>query len=234
MLNSYENWCDKNNINIDKVILGWSHLGADIDAVPVKPSDNSKKNQTASLVDKKITFLMVGTLEPRKGHLQVLEAFDILWNKGIDVNLIIVGKEGWLQLPNELRRTIPNIVSKLKKHSELNHHLFWFDHVDDNELNSIYSSSSALIFASEAEGFGLPLIEAARKSLPLIIRDISVFREIVGENAFYFDSQDPNVLSDAIIEWIMQYKDDTHPTSENLSWLTWSDSASHLVRFLLK
>ncbi|RXA97768.1 MULTISPECIES: glycosyltransferase [Yersinia] len=234
VLNSYENWCDKNNINIDKVILGWSHLGADIDAVPVKPSDNSKKNQTASLVDKKITFLMVGTLEPRKGHLQVLEAFDILWNKGIDVNLIIVGKEGWLQLPNELRRTIPNIVSKLKKHSELNHHLFWFDHVDDNELNSIYSSSSALIFASEAEGFGLPLIEAARKSLPLIIRDISVFREIVGENAFYFDSQDPNVLSDAIIEWIMQYKDDTHPTSENLSWLTWSDSASHLVRFLLK
>lgn len=235
VLDSYEDWCDQNNINISGIELGWSHLGANIDTIALKSDNSSKKILSlAPFENDKISFLMVGTLEPRKGHLQVLEAFEILWKKGIDINLIIVGKEGWLQLPNDMRRTIPDIVARLKEHSELNVHLFWFDHVDDTELDFIYSSSNSLIFASEGEGFGLPLIEAARKSLPLIIRDIPVFREIAGECAFYFDSSNPKILSETIVKWIGKYENNTHPTSENLPWITWSDSASHLVDFLLK
>ncbi|MGM7763797.1 glycosyltransferase [Yersinia enterocolitica] len=235
VLDSYCVWCNQHNINIAGIELGWSHLGANIDAIALKLDNSSKKTlSSVPFESNKISFLMVGTLEPRKGHIQVLQAFEILWSKGIDINLIIVGKEGWLQLPNDMRRTIPSIVSRLKEHSELNVHLFWFEHVDDTELDFIYSSSNALIFASECEGFGLPLIEAARKSLPLIIRDIPVFREIAGECAFYFDSNDPEILSETIIEWIEKYENNTHPVSENLPWITWSDSASHLVDFLLK
>jgi glycosyltransferase involved in cell wall biosynthesis len=42
------------------------------------------------------TLLMVGTLEPRKGQAQALAAFELLWAKGVDANLVIVGKNGWL------------------------------------------------------------------------------------------------------------------------------------------
>ena len=42
------------------------------------------------------TFLMVGTIEPRKAHAQILTAFEVLWETGkLNINLVIVGKEGW-------------------------------------------------------------------------------------------------------------------------------------------
>ena len=41
---------------------------------------------------------MVGTVEPRKGHLQALAAFDLLWQMHKDVRLLVVGREGWLQM----------------------------------------------------------------------------------------------------------------------------------------
>ena len=50
---------------------------------------------------------MVGTVEPRKGYLQTIDAFSRLWADGIDVNLVIVGTEGWKGLPDEMRRDIP-------------------------------------------------------------------------------------------------------------------------------
>ncbi len=71
------------------------------------------------------SFLMVGTIEPRKGYLQTVEAFSELWNEGIDVNLVIVGKEGWIGLPDDMRRDIPKTVECLPHHPELNKRLFW-------------------------------------------------------------------------------------------------------------
>ena len=49
---------------------------------------------------------MVGTLEPRKGYLQALDAFERLWEQGVEVNLVIVGREGWKgRLQKECRET---------------------------------------------------------------------------------------------------------------------------------
>ena len=58
--------------------------------------------------------------------------------------------------------------------------------------------SSSLIAASECEGFGLPLIEAARQGLPVIARDIPVFREVAGDHAFYYSAGRPEELADAL------------------------------------
>ncbi len=61
------------------------------------------------------SFLMVGTLEPRKGYAQVLKAFEQLWQSDIDVNLIIIGKEGWMT---------EKLVDRLRAHQEQNKRLF--------------------------------------------------------------------------------------------------------------
>ena len=62
----------------------------------------------------------------------------------------------------------------------------------------LYAQSTALLAESFAEGFGLPLIEAARQGLPIIARDIPVFHEVAGEFAFYFPNTGSAALADSL------------------------------------
>jgi len=213
--------------------LGWFHLGADaIRSVSTSglPDDAER---ILSTITSRPTFLMVGTIEPRKGYLQTLAAFEQLWMQGIEVNLVIVGHVGWDILPDSQRRTIPEIVTKIKHNPELNHRLLWLADISDEYLEKIYRASTCLIAASEGEGFGLPLIEAAKHELPVIARDIPVFREVAVDNAFYFSGIQPTNLAEAIKDWMVLNKDGKVPTSENMPWLTWKQSKQHLLDVIL-
>jgi glycosyltransferase involved in cell wall biosynthesis len=179
------------------------------------------------------SFLMVGTIEPRKGHLPVLDAFDRLWREGADVNLIVVGAEGWRDLPRNMRRTIPQITARLQSHHERGKRLFWLNGPSDEYLEKIYAASACLIAAAEGEGFGLPLTEAARHGLPIIARDIPVFREVAGEHAFYFAAENPD-LAQAIKDWLRLYRTGRHPNSGALPKTTWAHSAERVMDVLLK
>jgi glycosyltransferase involved in cell wall biosynthesis len=176
---------------------------------------------------------MVGTIEPRKGHLQSLGAFEQLWRDGSDLNLVIVGSEGWKSLPDSSRRTIPEIVHRLRTHPELNSRLFWLEGISDEYLEKVYAASTCLIAASEGEGFGLPLIEAARHKLPILARDIAVFREVAGEHAAYFSGLQPDDLARAIKDWLSLYREGTHPRSDAMPWITWKESAERMIAALL-
>ncbi len=200
------------------------HLGADVEnSLPSKGLTKNSKfvlNQFTS----KTSFLMVGTIEPRKGHKQTIEAFEKLWKDGIDINLVIVGKEGWL---------VDDLVKKLRSHPELNKRLFWLDGISDEYLEKVYGASSCLIAASEGEGFGLPLIEAAQHKIPIIARDISVFKEVAGNYAYYFENnKDSNIITDAIKNWLKLYKQNNHPKSDDMPWLTWEESTKQLLNCL--
>ena len=179
------------------------------------------------------SFLMVGTIEPRKGHLQTIEAVNRLWDRGIKVNLIIVGKLGWDSLANDQRRTIPQIEQVLRNHPLLDKHVFWFESASDEFLAWLYQHCNALICASEGEGFGLPLIEAARMGLPLIARDLPVFREVAKDGAFYFCADSAQALANALQVWHGLYEQGTHPHSRDITPATWHDSAIDLLAHLL-
>jgi len=175
---------------------------------------------------------MVGTIEPRKGHLQAIEAFDRLWAEGVDVNLVIVGKEGWKPLADADRRTLPRVMARLSGHPELGRRLLWPSDVDDATLQRIYGTSACLIFASEGEGFGLPLIEAARHDLPLLVRDLPVFREVAGAAAAYFDGLDGDALARAVQDWLALRRDERHPRPQAMRWMTWQENAGQLLALL--
>ena len=179
------------------------------------------------------SFLMVGTIEPRKGHLQALEAISLLWERGVQMNLIIVGKLGWAGLANDQRRTIPQIEAALQTHPMLGKQLFWFESASDEFLEWLYQHSSALLCASEGEGFGLPLIEAARMGLPIIARDLPVFKEVAKEGAYYFSVDEAKALASALQVWLDLYEQNTHPRSSAIKPVTWHDSAADLMRHLL-
>jgi O-antigen chain-terminating methyltransferase len=206
--------------------ISWFHLGADIDNS--LPSKGLPKNYELILknIESKISFLMVGTIEPRKGHNQTLKAFEKLWQEGLDVNLVIIGKEGWM---------VEKLIKEIQNHKELNKRLFWLNEVSDEYLEKIYGSSSCLISSSEGEGFGLPLIEAAQKKLPIIARNTPVFREVAGEFAYYFENDnDPETLVESIEKWITLYKNNKHPKSDDMPWLTWKKSTEFFLNLIIK
>ncbi|HYA41072.1 MAG TPA: glycosyltransferase family 1 protein [Syntrophobacteraceae bacterium] len=204
--------------------IGWSHNGSDFTG-PVRseglPPDARLLLDVLRL---RPTFLMVGTIEPRKGHSQVFEAFDLLWRNGDDVNLVIVGKEGWM---------VEDLVEKLRGHPELDRRLFRLEGISDEYLDRIYEGSTCLIAASEAEGFGLPLVEAARQKLPVIASDIPVFREVGGNHVFYFKGAEPDSLADAIRRWLSLHRAGKAPASSAMPRVTWKQSTQNLLDVIL-
>lgn len=216
-------WLGEHQANrVKPMHVTWFHLGCDLEnSAPTLdiPEDIDRlQTQLAACP----TFLMVGTIEPRKGHAQVLAAFEQLWRQGADVNLVIVGKQGWM---------VEDLVRRLQTHPETRR-LFWLPDVSDALLERIYAASSCLIAASEGEGFGLPLVEAARHKLPIIARDIPVFREVAGDHAHYFSGMDAQSLADAVQTWLVLRATSTVPGSHAMPWQTWKQSADQVLKAL--
>ena len=206
--------------------VAWNYSGADINSsVPTKGMPTTA-HRVLKRLRTHLSFLMVGTIEPRKGHQQVICAFEKLWVEKVDVNLVIVGKTGW--------NNILPVIEKIRTHPALGKRLFWLEAVSDEYLEKIYSACACLIAASEAEGFGLPLIEAARHGLPIIARDIPVFREVCGQHIFYFSGESDQALADTILDWLELREKGKVIESAGLPWLTWKESAERLVRNILQ
>lgn len=204
--------------------VGWFHLGANL----IHSNAGGQSNDASPLLvelQSRTTFLQVGTIEPRKGYGLTLEAFQTLWASGVDVNVAFVGKQGW---------DVDPLVDKLRVHPERGRRLFWLEGCSDEYLKKIYEASSCLIAPSEGEGFGLPLIEAAQYGVPIIARDIPVFREVAGEHAFYFSEASAAGLATAIERWLAAYKIGRAPLSDGMPWLTWEQSTQQLLDVILR
>ena len=199
--------------------IGWFHPGADIGKNSPSSGLPADAGQVLEQLHQRITFLMVGTLEPRKGHTQVLDALEQHWQCGARVNLVIVGKQGWM---------VEALAERLRRHPERNRRLFWLEGISDEYLGKIYATSTCLIAASCGEGFGLPLIEAARHGLPIFARDIPVFREVAGEHADYFQAETAQGLAAALKAWLEKYHAGQHTSSAGMPWSTWKQSADKL------
>jgi glycosyltransferase involved in cell wall biosynthesis len=219
-------WLNTNSLKRFRPLnISCFHPGSDIENC--KPTQGLAKDASNVLakIGGHISFLIVGTIELRRGHAQILAAFEQLWAECVDVNLVIVGKQGW---------KMEALVDSLRKHQELGKRLFWLDGISDEYLEKVYAASTCLIAASEGESFGLPLIEAARRKLPIISRDIPIFHEVAGEYPYYFNGKDPDDLANAVKEWLALYRSGLHRKSEDMPWLTWKQSTQQLLDIILR
>lgn len=161
--------------------VGWFHLGSNL-ARPIHSKAQPSRQITAlNKVSARYTFLSVGTIEPRKAHMTVINAANLLWHSGYDFQLCFVGKPGW---------SCDELVECIRNHQEFETRLHWIDAADDDLLQTLYGACDSLIAASVAEGFGLPIVEAAAYGLPIIARDIPVFREVAPIEAMFFGGLD--------------------------------------------
>ena len=198
----------------------WFHNGSDIEGSQPTSGMPTEASAVLESLSSAPSILMVSTIEPRKQQKQSLDAVELLWAKGVDVNLVLVGKSGW---------KMEDFEKRLKIHPELGRRLFWLQGISDEYLEKVYNASAAVLMASEGEGFGLAIVEGARHGKPLILRDIPVFREIAGDNAFYFKGLQSKELAMALENWLKLYKAGTVPVSAGIRCLTWKESAAMLL-----
>jgi glycosyltransferase involved in cell wall biosynthesis len=222
----YVDWLAQSGVSrLRPLNIGWSHNGADLTVAAMHSGPSQAAQAALTTLSNGPSFLAVGTIEPRKGYAQVLAAFERLWDSGCDPRLVIVGKPGWM---------VEELLEKLRRHPKLGSLLFWLEDVSDADLERMYGACSCLIAASEGEGFGLPLIEAAKHKLPILARDIPIFHEIAGDHASYFNGHTPEALAEAISEWLKLRAQNRQPTSEGMPWVTWAQAADRLKTIVLE
>ncbi|SFH79536.1 alpha-1,2-rhamnosyltransferase [Collimonas sp. OK307] len=194
------------------------HLGSELDQID--PNQSVRPVVEKLFTSGRAIYLMVSTIEPRKNHAYLLDAFEHLWRDGSDVVLCFIGRIGW---KNE------RLIERVKNHPELKRRLFMFNDLSDVELEYCYSHAKALVFPSFVEGFGLPLVEAMQRGLPVMASDIPVFHEIGGEFISYFDLHHPESLS----RQVQQYEGSgIFPATRDVadwSCLSWEGSARQLI-----
>jgi hypothetical protein len=192
--------------------IGWFPLGSEISCGPA----TAPRQKIAAAVGEAL-FLCVGTIEPRKGQRVALRAFDALWRDGRDVRLVFVGRRGWHE---------EAVVAEIAGHAEYGRRLFWFDDANDADLACLYDHATAALAPSFAEGFGLPIAEAARRGRPTICSDIPVFREVGGAGALYFPVNDSQALAARVAD-LLDGRASGDPAATSRS--SWAEAARRIV-----
>ena len=160
--------------------------------------------------------LAVGTIEPRKNYKVILDALDLLWEKH-NVTLVIVGRPGW---------SSDDIMERLREHPQAGSRLLHLDDADDATLNACYQRTDALVCASWAEGFGLPIVEGMSHGAPVVAADIDVFREVGGDACRYFAPDRPEELAAALEPLVQQWQQGAPVRQEKCDLaVSWHDSA---------
>lgn len=200
------------------LLFDYFHLGADFTGSVVV--ENVNGNQwPESLWGGAPVFLMVGTIEPRKGHSFILDAFEKRWKEGSTDKLLILGKVGW---------KTEGLIKKITSSPFFGSQLFMLNCATDIELNEAYQRAYVCIVASYAEGFGLPLIEALQSGVPVIASDLPVFKEIADNYVEFFTLDDISSFDKAIDGMKNNYKS-IKDKCECYKWLTWEASTEQLL-----
>jgi len=145
-------------------------------------------------------ILFVGTLQPRKNIVRLIEAFSRLRTKDLglktDLELLIVGKKGWMY---------EDILNAPKKYG-VSDNVKFLDSVSDEDLPSFYRNAICFVLPSLYEGFGLPILEAMKYGCPVIISNVSSLPEAGGDAALYFDPENAQDIARKIDQVISDEK----------------------------
>ncbi len=158
----------------DKIIVTYPGVKKGIDSSKVRLGmDKIKKKYGIS----NEYILFVGTLQPRKNIVRLIEAFKEIIKDKEKLQLIIIGKKGWLY----------DEILKAPKKYNIENNVKFLDFVTNEDLSSFYQNATCFVFPSLYEGFGLPILEAMQYDCPVITSNVSSLPEVGGEAVLYID-----------------------------------------------
>jgi glycosyltransferase involved in cell wall biosynthesis len=173
-------------------------------------------------------ILFVGTLEPRKNLLGLLQSYlHLIKNYSCSEKLVIVGAKGWKYTP----------IFEWVKENHLEEYIVFTGFIDDEDLPAIYSAASVFVMPSVYEGFGLPLLEAMQCGTPVIGSDISSIPEIIGEAGILIEPNDHSAWADEIYRMISDSsirESYSQKALERAKQFTWEKTARETKRIYEK
>ena len=174
--------------------------------------------------------LFVGTLQPRKNIVRLIEAFSRVCHPersegSRDISLIIVGKKGWLY---------EEILEAPRKFG-IENRIKFLDFVPNDDLPALYQNALCFVLPSLYEGFGLPVLEAMKNGCPVITSNVSSLPEAGGDAALYID---PLNVSDITAKIKMVLEDDKlrkemiEKGKKQVSKFSWEKTAKETLKAL--
>jgi len=134
-------------------------------------------------------FISIGTLQPRKNIESTLRAHQCLPDKErLQTPLIIIGRAGW---------KCDALIERIED-DPLKGAVRWLQRVPQQDIQTLLQASSALVFPSLAEGFGLPIVEAFASQVPVITSNSTSLPEVAGDAAILIDPLDIAQIADAM------------------------------------
>jgi glycosyltransferase involved in cell wall biosynthesis len=137
-------------------------------------------------------FLFIGSIEPRKNLVRLVQAYkEVLVSKpSLNPKLVLVGKKGWKYEP----------VFTAIENSGFKDKIIYLGYVNFEEKVYLLKNALALVYPSLYEGFGLPILEAMNLGVPIITSNISSIPELVIDNALLVDPYDVGSIKEALIK----------------------------------
>lgn len=143
-------------------------------------------------------FVTLGTIEPRKNHALLLD----LWPEIPDAHLLICGSRGW-----ENHAVFDRLDSRPD-------HIHELPGLTDGQVAALLQGSAGLLFPSLAEGYGLPPVEAAALGVPVLLNDLPIYREVLGDIPVYADAGDRYLWRNEIIRMAEHHRAGPDPGAE--------------------
>ncbi len=221
---SLRQYLDENSqLRLHSYTSGSFRLGAELDLA------NEKKKKSRYLQPLWDTpgkgILSIGTIEPRKNHVYILDTFDILRQRGSDVSLIIIGRPGWKN---------SKILERIRNHHDFGTRLLHFDNASDRDMAEAIERSDCLVCSSIAEGFGLPVVEGLIRGIEVFASDILSFREIGTGHCRFFNLKSPFSLADQLEKWFTETRSGKGFAKEKeFTWPDWEESTREFIQLTL-
>jgi len=207
----------------ETLLCGSFRLGAELDRVTGRMK-NAKHLQPIWDTPGR-AILAIGTIEPRKNYSYLLDVYDILRGKNIDVSLIIVGRPGWKS---------EDVIRRIRSHPDFENRLLHLADANDRDLVEAIERADCLVCPSIAEGFGLPIVEGLMRGLTVFASDIPVFHESGDGFCQFFSLDSPDILTRLLENWFAEISIVGPPAKTKLfSWPDWKESTGEFLSLVL-
>lgn len=198
------------------------HLGLDDGYAPIPYDESQKVLDKYNLVYKKY-ILFVGTLQPRKNIVKLIEAYQKLRKENhIEEKLVIVGGKGWLWEP------ILEKINSVKADG-----VVYLDYIHYNDLKPVYSGATCLALTALYEGFGLPPLEAMACGTPVVVSNISSMPEVVGDAGVLVDPERVESIAGGLLKVVLDkqlQQEMSKKGIERAKQFTWDECAQKTLQ----
>ena len=155
------------------------------------------QNETTAIVKQILNLdyiLHVGTLEKRKNLVALIQAFKIVRENGFpNLKLVLVGKAS-----NKITLDDSSAIKEAIKEQQLTNDVILTDYLCDAEVQQLYQKAKLYVFPSINEGFGIPVLEAFKYQVPVVIANNTCLPEVAGQGAKSFNPFSVKEMANAI------------------------------------